>query len=147
MIPTIHLTLEDLVKAIITRENVDREENISVIWEDDTFKVCVLTNNEILDSSGPSVFLAFKRMFQKLYHEPIVEKPNEYLVDSFERILKTLSKLKQHIYVLLLKNGKWELSMKVPFTNTDVRGTGNNFNHALVFMHRTLSDHGIDIKI
>jgi hypothetical protein len=143
----VHLTLEELVKFIIIREGVDREENVSLIYEDDMFKVSVLTPTKFLDSSGSSPFLAFKKMYQKLYFEPILEKPNEYLLDSFERIVKRLSVLKQHIYILLLKNGKWELSMKVPFENADVRGEGNNFNHALVFMHRALADHGIEIKI
>ena len=143
----VHLTLEELVKSIIIREGVDREENVSLIFEDNVFKVCVLTPEHFLESSGLSPFLAFKKMYQKLYHEPIIEQPNEYLLDSFERIIKKLSVLKQHIYILLLKNGKWEMSMKVPFENADVRGAGNNFNHALVFMHRTLADHGIEIKI
>lgn len=144
---TIQLTLEELVQEIISREGVDREENISLIFEDDTFKVCILTPNSFLESSGLTPFLAFKKLYQKLYHEPILEKPNDYLIDSFERIIKKLSILKQHIYILLLKNGRWELSMKIPFENSDVRGVGLNFNHALVFMHRALSDYGIDIKI
>jgi len=143
----IHMTLEEMVKVIILREGVDREENISLIYEDGIFKVCVLTPQVFLESSGLSPFMAFKKMFQKLYHEPVIEKPNEYLNDSFERILKTLSVLKQHIYILLLKNGKWQLSMRIPFTTADVRGVGNNWNHALVFMHRMLADYGIDIKI
>jgi len=142
-----HLTLEDLVKTLITREGVDREENVTLIFEDNVFKVFVLTNNEVLESSGPSVFLAFKKMYQKLYHEPVVEAPNDYFYESFERILKKLSTLKQYINVLLLKSGKWEFSMKVPFTNSDARGIGNNFNHAIVFMHRNLADYGIEIKI
>ena len=143
----VQLTLEELVKSIIVRENIDREENVSLIYEDNVFKVTVLTQSEMLDSQGPTIFLAFKKMYQKLYHEPVVEKPAEYFAGSFENIIKKLSILKQHIYIKTLKENKWEASMKVPFKNNDIYGMGNNLNHALVFMHRALEEHGISIKI
>ena len=47
----VHLTLEELVKSIIIREGVDREENVSLIFEDDVFKVCVLTPQDFLESN------------------------------------------------------------------------------------------------
>ena len=143
----VHLTLEELVKLIVERENVDREENVSIFYEDGLFKICVLTPKEFLESIGTTVFLAFKKLYYKLYKEPVIEKPNAYFSDNFEDIIKKLSILKQPIYCLYLKSERWELSMKVPFENADVRGIGLNFNHALTHMHRCLPDHGIEIKI
>jgi hypothetical protein len=141
------MTLEELVTNIMVREGIDREEDVSFIYEDGMFKVTVMTSNDMVDSNGPTLFLAFKKMYQKLYKEPVIEKPNAYFADSFENIIKKLSPLKQYIYAMKMKSGKWQLSMRVPFKSIDVRGIGEHWNHAITYMHHSLSEHGIDIKI
>ena len=142
-----NMTLENLVHTIMLREGIDREQDIAFIYEDNIFKATVVTHDDIIDSTGNTLFLAFKRMYQKLYKEPVIEVPNGYFTSDFEEIIKKLSVLKQHIYVLRLKSGKWELSMKVPFKDVDARGIGEHWNHALTYVHSALMEHGIDIKI
>lgn len=138
------LSLEDLIFRL-HEVSGKADGNVVFTFKDGMFITYVWADGiGIMEQEATDLFLSFKKHYQKIFKKPVLEKPGEYLLGSFNQIVQKVAAIAENITVVPLKGNRFEVSVRLEDKNKVVMAMGSNVNHALVFLLREFIDLGFE---